>query len=151
MPLARLGLETAEVAAALREGADDWVAIGATAPGAREVTQEFWICRSCRKAFGSAGGASSHGCSDSDSPLRVRRLLNGCSRCDAAFPSEDVLRSHWENCHGESTDRAPDLSVQMDEVVNQITALAAQAAQGAAAHFPPPQRPKQIFSPLTSQ
>ncbi|CAH1398638.1 unnamed protein product [Nezara viridula] len=95
--------------------------------GAREVAVAAgFLCKKCRLSFTREAAIGNHGCGQSPGGVRMVRLRAGCKNCEAVFESAQDYRRHVEAAHPEPA-LSPRLSVEMEDVVNQITALAAQA------------------------
>ncbi|KAL1129342.1 hypothetical protein AAG570_013869 [Ranatra chinensis] len=114
--------------------------------GAREVPAELGVlCKKCRLVWPSEAALKAHQLrpgSDCRGHLRLIRLSHGCASCDAVLESAPELAKHREAEHPHDSSR---LSVEMEDVVNQITALAAKAAaesdSNANIFCPPPPQP----------
>lgn len=100
------------------------------------------VCKKCKLAFPEEPAIIEH-LKSSDCNCGVVRLVQCdflCKRCDARFPGVGEWRAHFAQSH-----RAPNLSDEMEDVVNQITALAAKAAaadSNANLFCAPPQGPE---------
>jgi hypothetical protein len=151
-PLNRLGLEAGSLEAVLEAaaGSGDSVRIGVGSSGAGGGDKELgFLCRTCKRVWSSEGAARKHeGCGEGGRPLRMMSKKGfGCGECEAVLESAAELQSHHETHH--------QLSVEMEDVVNQITALAAKAAAAEsdsnANLFCPPPQPKLYPVPSTGQ
>lgn len=115
--------------------------------GAVETASEAgYVCKACRLAFSHESAVLSHqkicgskGC------LRLIRSRYSCTRCDTeVFQTIQDFQRHFETSHPSDPALAPSpgLSHEMEDVVNQITALAAKAAAQS-----PPDSNANIFCP----
>ncbi|XP_054288919.1 uncharacterized protein LOC129004376 [Macrosteles quadrilineatus] len=115
--------------------------------GAVEVaTEAGFVCKACRLVFSSEAATQGHqkSCS-SEGVLRLIRSRYSCTRCEGeVFDSVQSFQQHFESAHPADPALAPSpgLTHEMEDVVNQITALAAKAAAQS-----PPDPNANIFCP----
>lgn len=115
--------------------------------GAEEAAVEAgYVCKGCRVVFASEQGVGNHqkACG-SKGVLRLIRSKYSCTRCESEpFQTIHDFQRHFENAHPSDPALAPSpgLSHEMEDVVNQITALAAKAAAQS-----PPDTNANIFCP----
>ncbi|KAF6202622.1 hypothetical protein GE061_003021 [Apolygus lucorum] len=140
-PLSRLQLDPGSLSAVLeaaKEGgsASSTVRLNVVPPGATEVTTVAgYLCKKCRLTFPREASVTGHGCGPSPGSVALLRVRAGCKLCDAVLDGPEYRR-HVDAAHSESEappaptapapPLSPRLSVEMEDVVNQITALAAQ-------------------------
>ncbi|KAG8274279.1 hypothetical protein J6590_004302 [Homalodisca vitripennis] len=115
--------------------------------GAVEAAVEAgYVCKACRLAFSSEAGVVGHqkNCGGKGT-LRLIRSKYNCTRCECeSFETIHDFQRHFESSHPSDPALAPSpgLSHEMEDVVNQITALAAKAAAQS-----PPDSNANIFCP----
>lgn len=115
--------------------------------GAVETSCEAgFVCKVCRLAFSHESAVDDHQkrCGGKGA-LRLIRSKYTCTRCDLdTFQSVHEFQRHFESAHPADPALAPSpgLSHEMEDVVNQITALAAKAAAQS-----PPDSNANIFCP----
>ncbi|BET03225.1 Hypothetical protein NTJ_16041 [Nesidiocoris tenuis] len=150
-PLSRLQLDPGSLAAVLEAakekansgGQSAAVRLNSAPPGALELTSPVGhLCKKCRLTFGRESSLAAHGCGPCPGSVALLRVRAGCRRCEASFDSSAEYKRHVETAHGppeQGSDPpqppiSPRLSVEMEDVVNQITALAAQTLKPADAN-----------------
>lgn len=127
--------------------------------GAEDAPVEAgYVCKGCRTVYATERSVDAHQKScGSKGILRLIRSKYRCTRCESeAFQTILDFQRHFENAHPSDPALAPSpgLSHEMEDVVNQITALAAKAAAqspqdtNANIFCPPPEakKPKMFHS-----
>lgn len=128
---------------------------GSAGSGASESTCDVgYVCNKCHLAFANENALTVHqnNLCKTQGAVRLVRTRYHCSQCDSneTFDSVQEYQRHYDAQHQPDRALSPSsgLSHEMEDVVNQITALAAKAAQqnspsdSNANIFCPPPEPK---------